>query len=236
MKKFLSMVLTLALVLSLIPAVFAAGESEEVVVTYSFTNSLIVNDGFDPETLTYKNTDGTWAYAANSRGLTTISDDTTTSKYILVNKQKFRIYPAYWIAFKIQVPASGRYDVSVNATLGTPATASENTIQAFLFKASDASGDNEKAKVQSGMKADNLLTSDAFSVVGDPGESLELGTEDFVEGEYYFVFRPAHNGTSTKKYVYLNSLTLTKNTTAPEPEKTDLEIAFELDGDRKSVV
>ncbi|MBE6966459.1 MAG: hypothetical protein E7441_10570 [Ruminococcaceae bacterium] len=214
MKKFLSMVLTLALVLSLIPAVFAAGES---VVTYSFysTTSIVENGSLE-------NVKGDgWAYAAASE-----SGVLDTSGQIRISKGRIRVFAKAnsnnWIAFKLDVPVTGNYDVSMNASLASSSTVEKgktNKIQAFMFKAGDAIGDTEKAKVQSGVNNGNLLESENLVTQSDY-LTRNLGTKYFEQGEYYFVFRPYADYETTKMYIYLNSLTLTKSTTPADEVDT----------------
>ncbi len=228
MKKFLSMVLTLALVLSLIPAVFAAGEAESV-VTYKF-NALPKNSGTNTSlelaSLTYENTavtGGLWEYVANSEESETLTNSSrpiryatnTTQLNFYTNPEK---YGSVWIAFKLEVPETGKYDVSVNAQYGsTPELDGDkvNKIQAYIFKTGNESGEDVKEAILSGINSEeplesrNMIASDKSTAV-----NFDLGCEDFDEGEYYFVFNPYINYTpatgNNNCCVYLRSLTLTK--------------------------
>ncbi len=129
MKKILSILLALALIIGLIPTAFAddtAPETEPTSVTYSFTTTghddLYTSNGDRMEyarndikryTNLYPSTTkgGAWAYLGTTTNSCYTSDDTYRIAHIDDTRTLFTLAKDTYIAFKIQVPTSGTYKV-----------------------------------------------------------------------------------------------------------------------------
>ena len=119
MKRFLSTLLALALIISLVPAAFADDSATETGMEYSgitvkygmvsgagyefvVTSSKVT--GTDMKQVFFEDTNGFWSYhskSAQSRAITAVND--TCLKMIAVEGD--------WVALKINVPREGKYDI-----------------------------------------------------------------------------------------------------------------------------
>ncbi len=135
MKKILSLILAIVMLISLFPAV-SASDAELASYTYTFTNAswlergntstqarTLKNNTFTTETLT----DTEWAYlgsgtsavighpSANTYNMAVGNFNGVASRVIAANAGE-------WIAFKVEVPAKGKYTVDVKSYLYKDAT------------------------------------------------------------------------------------------------------------------
>lgn len=231
MKKLLSIFFALAMLISLVPTVFAADTVAEaeagIKVVYDFYNAdlaaLEKNVEFQLNQLSYAASKGFWQYADNSdNSRTYIKTNGGTgfradSGYIKIVARNENIAAGtsgheYWVAFKLNVPMPGKYQVKIKANAASSAT--NMWIESYIFKADSVTD------VADGVKTNNRMrdVSKKFSADGVDEEHI-IGSKEFVEaGEYYFVFMPSTNRTSsgqpkTGGYVFLKSLTLTEDGT-----------------------
>ncbi len=218
MKKLLSIFLATAMLISLIPAVFAADTETEagIKVVYDFKNKFVVTNPPTPySALIWESNDGFWQYADNSRGAEKMENsgghlraDSGNVK-VVAAKYDAEIESWYWIAFKISIPKTGDYGLSVTAT--PVSGGKKNHIDAFVFKV------NSVESISEGFKDEkNKLSTNQFS--DDTGEQTLVfkgGKIPLEADEYYFVFKPTSKATSggnfkDNGYVFLNYLTLTE--------------------------
>ncbi len=224
MKKLLSIILATAMLISLIPAVFAADTGAEagIKVVYDFKSDKfadLVNDTdtaatLDLNELTYAESKGFWKYAASSMepkdtlGKKTTGFRADSSGYIYVMASPTT--PQYWIAVKIDVPKQGNYDISLTTyTTSTNSGIRSNThINAFIFKAEETANIKDLLVIGNDYNLD--YTNPATS-----SKKHKIGTNEPLDaGEYYFVVNPYQNkNTTTNVILYLQALTLTENGT-----------------------
>ncbi len=138
MKKILSLILAITMIAAFIPTAFAAdGDATTVTYTYNFYNNSWIERGntstkervlknqintFESESLT----DTEWAYLgtsasamigkASSNLYNMVHGGTYSGTRVVANNVE------EWLAFKIEVPTSGEYDVEVKAAYHTSAT------------------------------------------------------------------------------------------------------------------
>ncbi len=224
MKKLLSIFLATAMLISLIPAVFAADTEAKagIKVVYDFTNTEIIDTEvlkssidksgktvyeLDPTVLTYAASNGFWEYEENSRGINPIKSSGTGIR-INTDHCSFQVSANtaetnYWIALRLNVPKDGDYkvDIVVNPFGFAPTT----YIDAFMFKV-----EGHKGTVEKGIIDTNKLNSDkTYLTENKVKNSVTLTESNPLEaGEYYFVFKPVATGSSS--FVSLISLTLTE--------------------------
>ena len=218
MKKLLSIFLATAMLISLIPAVFAADTETEtgIKVVYDFQDEDVINTNLpknettdtyqlDPSVFTYDTTNGFWEYAEDSyknaliqsKNDTGVRIDTTNNSFQVVEgAYSTTLTDKYWIAFKINVPKTGTYalDISANpAAAYTPAT----YVDAFIFEVDSVSsaGNTIKDKIEAGMMIDiNHRQSGNFSTTSTNwNKAVTVSFSDKMtlnSGEHYFVFKP----------------------------------------------
>lgn len=223
MKKLLSIILATVMLISLIPAVFAA--DTEVTVKYDFEGKFEFGEKYAD--LTY-GVCGNWAYADNSKGYTEMDSEhggvrANSSGNIRVNGGTTT--GDYWIAFKLKIDTATDYSMKIEVAAAANATYAR--IDTYIFKTDTVSS------VRDGMTEVNKLSASGLKE-NATATTLTLGTETqlptgkkpFEEGEYYFVFRPVTTNTNKScGWVTLYSLTL--EGTVSEPEVTpEYEEAF----------
>ena len=130
MKKILSLILAIAMIISILPVV-SAEDTGVVSYTYAFTNGswlergntstqarTLKNNAFKTEALT----DAEWAYLGS--GTSKFIGRAGTNLYNMVvgnfNSAATRVIAenaGEWIAFKVEVPTTGKYTVDVKSYL-----------------------------------------------------------------------------------------------------------------------
>ncbi len=219
MKKVLSIFLALAMLISLIPAVFAADTEAEtgIKIVYDFYNAdlaaLEKDEEFQLKDLSYAASNGFWQYADNY--------DSAKRQYIQTNTGTgYRavggyIYvcaapttPKYWLAVKLNVPKQGKYDIKFTTyTTGGAAIAKVTSVNAFMFKADETINIKDLVNNTNG----ELNTT---NISRNTEKEYTIGRKELDAGEYYFVLNPYHTYDSTAApAVYLCSLTLTEDGT-----------------------
>jgi len=222
MKKIISIILAAAMMLSLIPSVFAEGETDKLIkIVYNFKSEGVFEedaDEFDLTKLSYDASNGFWAFGGSSAGnevstgtsgvrfaeTANVGDDGTP--YCLrVNATVTSA--TYWIAYKLYVPKVGNYsfNLSVTNNFSSKANAQATNINAFVFKATEEA---DIENIISGKEGELNGNCTAKQIT----ETIELGSEELDEGEYYFVVYPYTTGDKAA-WLYPHSLTLTENGT-----------------------
>ncbi len=127
MKRLLSIILVCSMLLSLLPLSYAASSITGNVVVYDFEDKFPVKDSpIRYDSLTYATNNNLWQYAANSKGHTDIASDSsgirahkpkdyTGGQNIALQPVNLKVEDAqqYWIAFEIDVPKNGTYDLDI---------------------------------------------------------------------------------------------------------------------------
>lgn len=235
MKKVLSIILATAMLISLIPAVFAADTEAEtgIKIVYDFTDEDVINDKLpkktgettatyqlDPTVFTYDTTNGFWEYAEDSNVNPLIQSRLDSGVRINTTYHSFQVVGgattgAYWVAFKIYVPKTGTY--ALDTTVNYANTKSNIFVNAFIFKPETvaSAGDTIKEKILAGMTDNNKKNSENFPATSTANTDKTLVFTEpmpLEKGEYYFVFNPTGtNGVAS--YMRLFSLTLTEDGT-----------------------
>ncbi|MBQ2743950.1 MAG: Ig-like domain-containing protein, partial [Oscillospiraceae bacterium] len=135
MKKILSLILAIAMIISMLP-VISAEDTGAVSYTYAFTNGSWIERGNTfTQVRTLKNNtfkteelaDAEWAYLG--AGTSTCIGRANTNLYNMAvgnfNSAATRVIAANageWIAFKVEVPSAGKYTIDVKSYLYTSAT------------------------------------------------------------------------------------------------------------------
>ena len=203
MKKFLSIILALAMLMSLVPAAFATeGETETreysgITVKYDFTNfegaasNVVVNELAE----SYNSTYGFWKYRGdgNDRDATLLSktdygtddsDDTVLFvKYVtnntIYNDVTGKNENDFYIAFELNVPAAGYYNVKLNnvqvANYGA-------TAQLYIFPGTVA--DDELVSLMK--KDDTYLHGSGFEFCNTALKHNRYGSKEEILGDKYF--------------------------------------------------
>ena len=216
MKKLLSIILIAAMLISLVPAVFAADAGIKIV--YDFYNEdlakLVADVEFDLNDLSYTASEGFWRYADdyNNRGIIKTNKGTgfrTSDGYVKAIARNVNIAnQAYWVGFELYVPKAGNYEVKITAEAASYHTAT--WLEAYIFKTESVTDASE------GVIQDNKLGSKGNRFVAeDVSEEHTVGTKYFDAGKYYFVFMPSTDRTASGAatsggYVFLKKLTLTE--------------------------
>ncbi|MBQ2742600.1 MAG: Ig-like domain-containing protein [Oscillospiraceae bacterium] len=243
MKKILSIILATAMLISLMPAVFAADTEAEtgIKVVYDFTNELISENkmtsyqyiskgesktGYKMQgtTLNYDSTSGFWEYMCNSN-----DDDQlqTTASYIrpypagnclratVYGRAHIETEKAAWIAFSIYVPKTGVYDLDIKVNYRNK---TQPYVSAYIFKSASVSSVDGKLidQVKAGLTELNVLSTGKVDTTSGNEETLSLGEDvKLDEGEHYFVYNPISplEDFGVSSYMDLLSLTLTEDGT-----------------------
>ena len=236
MKKLLSIILATAMLISLIPAVFAADTETGIKVVYNFVDETTFAKKeeytytikgeqktaykIDATLFTYAASKGFWEYAENSTGDKIIKSAQTSGVRFNTSYNSFQVVGgattgAYWVAFKIYVPKTGTY--ALDTTVNYAGTKSNIFVNAFIFKPETvaSAGTTINEKILAGMTDDNMISTDAFPQSDANSKKTLAFTKEMVleEGEHYFVFNPTSNTGSNVSYLRLLSLTLTEDDT-----------------------
>ncbi|MBE6966077.1 MAG: hypothetical protein E7441_08610 [Ruminococcaceae bacterium] len=239
MKKFLSIILATAMLISLIPAVFAADAETGIKVVYDFTdeekinsaNSELVEDTtrgliLDPAVFTYDATKGFWEYAEDSYNDNAgIARDKDTGVRLNLDNYCFQVASnkttnttAWWIAFKLYVPKTGTYALSTDVSaVGNLTSKKKSAVNAYIFTTESVAfaGDTIREKILAGINNEqNLVNTENLKTgTSDRQTALFDQTMPLTAGEHYFVFDPIITTGTTTTNICLYSLTLTENGT-----------------------
>lgn len=216
MKKFLSIILALALIIGLVPSVFADGTAQEysgITVEYDFTKFVDAADGADVKSAvaSYENSYGFWKFSSTghpNRPLTLDAgeDQTTGEESVLfaycavgntidneANKTGSNDKKDFYFTYAIDVPKTGKYDITLeNMQRGDKGA----DAQVFVFSASESFTYSTLIdEWTSGTKTHcqgeifsycNGERLDSTKKVGSASENL--GSKYFEKGEYIVVF------------------------------------------------
>ena len=212
MKRLLSMLLAIALVVGMIPAVFATeGEATQqdagITITYDVTKNFGTwnNQTVQFADFTYEANNGLWEYVANSKNLLT-ADKSVTINWSGTDGMQMRDSGNWW-AIKIIVPKSGVYTPKINYRAYDEAA----MLNLYLIKktgelkSADFTSDNSIGSI-------NCYNSECTAVTTQEPYALE---PLYIEaGEYYFVYstgeKTSPGGTG---WVFFGNFTLDGNGT-----------------------
>jgi len=202
MKRFLTILLVLCMIISMVPATSAAttGKSGITVKYKPWGPGDVLKSATDKEPLTdfktYDSTLGFWRYVKSS-------NDKDTTKVIRNNKEVFSLYnyggQNGWVAFAINVPVSGYYDVTLDWWKYPGKVIAQGAM--YIAPASV-----ELDTVVSGstyLVTDQIKYSDAATMTV---ENINFQTP----GEYYVVYKALTD--ETTKYMFPGVLTLNGGT------------------------
>lgn len=191
MKKLISTLLTISMLLSLVPVAFAAEtttlEKFGVKIVYDFSTSMIewsTSSKFN--TLTYDKTYDTNTYYSNS--VNAEGHDNRNFKGRGPNGLQM-VYSKLWYAAKIRVPVTGVYTASVKIAKYKSA----GDLGVYMF---NCDGDLTNEEIEAKLISENRLgvtinqkdsqySTDAVWIE----EPVELTEKEIEAGEYYLVFR-----------------------------------------------
>lgn len=218
MKKIISIILAAAMMLSLIPSVFATGEEEKTIeIVYNFEGKFLADGKYAD--LKFDN----WEYAGIYDNRDTISTGSggirSNSSGNIRVKGNISTTDDYWIAFKLKI--DNEADCSMKIKVAVADKYAYARIDAYIFKTDTVSA------VENGINDKNRLSASGLTANGtaeeltfETGEQLSDGKMHFEPGEYYFVFRPVSTDEG-KNISWVTLYTLTLNGTVVEPEETE---------------
>ncbi len=209
MKKILSILIAISLIISMIPAAFAAGESTDmsgVKVTYNLKTFVwnnkanVESDGYSY--INYANTNGFYEFAASRHGggysWNSFANALKPNSYFAVNQYAGFLAKAdesdKWFALKVYVPVAGEYKPSATFYRYT-GNKDTSYLEYYLIKVTDDPVSTTLAN--SNLTSSNpgyigkkcTYSSDQKSyteyITGDSGQE----TVDLDAGEYYLVYR-----------------------------------------------
>ncbi|MBQ6697850.1 MAG: hypothetical protein IJN09_02290 [Oscillospiraceae bacterium] len=239
MKKFLSIFLALAMLISLIPAVFAADTETGIKVVYDFTDEDVINTSLqtnpdqtittyqlDPTVFTYDTTNGFWEYAEDSYENSLIQSRVDTGVRLNIDNNSFQVAGNisdmnYWIAFKLYVPKTGTYALTTDViSLSNITTKNYTHVNAYIFTTESvaSAGNTIKEKILAGSIEENQVKTNDLAYNNNAAgakQTLSFGEPmPLSAGEHYFVFVPtAKDGLLSAATMCLLSLTLTEDGT-----------------------
>ncbi len=244
MKRLLSLILAISMMISLLPAISATEitEMSGIKVVYDLAGYLndatlgaeVTNIGF--KTIDYTNSNGFFEFAASNYGGTGYSWDDNANALkpnsyvkIITRGLQMAFSKTPWFALKIYVPKTGLYTPKVSYIKYTKK--SESYIDYFLIKVTDEpvsetleeSGLTTLHSGYIGSKRCETATDKQESI---DGESFDDKTIPLSAGEYYLVYYPrmvAENGASGSAAMAGN-FTLDGGETA-EPEVMALKLS-----------
>ncbi len=225
MKKLLSVILAMTMIISLIPAVAAAGETdatENLKIVYDIGAQMAtyhpVNDS---ESLTYTTTNNFWEYYKHYEGAIGRIKNQELDDINLLQVYHTRS----WYAIKIYVPETATYTPSLEVLKSVN---SDNNVKVYLVPITVSLESNSTQYKDFASIGEDLGTfackADAYTF-----ESLSGNATKIAAGEHYIVF---YNPTKSI-YTYIKSFTLTSGTGETAPmikaysEPTDIAIGGE---------
>jgi len=208
MKKLLALLLTIAMVMSLVPAAFATeGEQADagITITYDVQSRWGIwnSNAVKFAEFTYESNKGLWEYYGNKKNLQSIDNSTTFNWNSGGSTMQMK---SGWWAIKIVVPKSGMYTPKVNYTKYDNYD-HDAFLNLYLIDASNPLSENTD------LIADNRIgrincTEDGVSPAVSANTTLDPLPID--AGEYYLVYESEASGGA---WVYIGNLTLDGNGT-----------------------
>ncbi|MBQ9985250.1 MAG: Ig-like domain-containing protein [Oscillospiraceae bacterium] len=231
MKKLLSVILAITMIISLIPAATAAGETdatENLKIVYDIGAQMAtyhpVNDS---ESLTYTTTNNFWEYVAHRNA----SQEARIRNYTADNISYLRLYHTRtWYAIKINVPVTGSYVPTLNIYENMTAVVSNNV---YLIPATTKLENDKDYQItgfadlgelilSTGDRSANAATNQIYTYSGN--------VQSIKAGEYIVAIIHSSNGAN---YTPIVNFTLTSGTGETAPmiksysEPTDIAIGGE---------
>lgn len=231
MKKLLSFILAITMIISLIPAAFAAGEtdvSQNLEIVYDIDAMMTSYDPInDAESINFANTNNFWGYVKhyNHNRIAKYYVNELSTRFLRLN------YKKPWYMIKINVPVSGVYTPSIESY---KTSYSEESSKIYLIdKATAESLTGVSAESTTITKGIDLGTYDAKLKDGETAGLVALTGKPatFSAGDNYVVFYNPE--TITTSYFYISKFTLTAGTGETAPmitsynEPTDIAIGGE---------
>ncbi len=252
MKKVLSLILATAIVLSLIPAVFASAE-EPYSVTFDLTKysgSLTGKTIYTQYKTTQpavpvserwakENTDGTWsafAYSAAAEYTSGTSDNTTNFTVMQTPGTSLTLYvgtSGEWNALMLPIEEAGVYDVTLSAPSDNYTNLNRSLMDIYIIPAPTEipTSDDEKRDYVSEQLKDAKPVATPRYIKTNMSTSFEFEV-NIPSGNSNYLFVLKNNGTDTKdnRVQILSSITFTKQTTPDAADTTAKLWAYALDG------
>ncbi len=208
MKRFLSTLLALALIISLVPAAFAEDTTTETGMEYSGITvkyGMVKSDGYDLSVEPFRNdvkqvdfdvTNGFWSYylSSNESNAITIPND-----YAL----KIEASEGEWTALEIYVPKKGKYDITLGySSRKTGNKAADNAAMWILPLINPETGAKySKNEIATALKTDPQAPKIVYNSGTGSTVSKELfmsaSSVDFMETGKYLIVYKALDGYST---------------------------------------
>ncbi|MBE6966418.1 MAG: hypothetical protein E7441_10365 [Ruminococcaceae bacterium] len=197
MKRFLSIILALAMTLTLIPAVSANGEAETdgITIEYSFLKADYDANVIGLTALTYSNSGGRMSYdSTNGTGTIVYWGDNKNTSYLNLKASNNP-----YMAYKIRIPKPGNYTVTFDYYRSKSAS---SIADIYILPCADVPD-------VSSVSADPVFSGIDFN--SETGKNYPDEAEGDllakVAGEYYLIFKKT-GGSGTP--VRLNALTLSQ--------------------------
>jgi len=193
MKRFLAMVLSLAMILTFIPSVFATGEEATnqpagITVKYSFMSGpgYSFSEKASAKDVKFDTTNGFWEYRTRDAVFSGWGCDFITfsgGKHIEIGTRQNG-----WMAIEIDVPKAGLYDVILSNVLYGKAASIAGL---WILPAS-----TENSAIDA-LLTENTMFGDSFSYhytakVGQNasyGDTVNLGEKYFTEGKHLIIYK-----------------------------------------------
>ena len=216
MKKAISIILALAMMIGMLPAI-SAGEADLTLVYDMVYDG--ATDGASIEAITYSDTNDTWKFAGKHANAATITSNTKghgTNAFLAVNQ---------WWAITLKIPTAGAYDLSLNHSVG-----SVSGDVGVYFGAATSTPDDILA---SGTAVNTVSFYADKSTT--KGTTTPIGRIDApTAGEYTIIFKAVANGAGGKSRQYIKSVILDcveKYNTQPE-NKDGIKIVYNMNTDK----
>ncbi len=211
MKRILSLILVVAFVISMIPAVFAEGESGESQTNnykfvYDFNNGTYAKETYLSNATGVAATHNMWSWlTAPSSDVSKVQVWSTSWKV----QAKFTSASS-WFALKIKVPVPGTYDVTFSHGMSS---SSGGYGDVYIFDKSIDTVSEINAAITAATENEKLFSDVAYYNTSNvaSGENSVKEDHPFTDTEYVLVFKPSKKGASSY-YQYPRMLTLTSGT------------------------
>lgn len=221
MKKILALILALCMIMTLAPAAFAAGATTEtqeysgITVKYDFTNfkgAVVYNkndsttweNGNVKNVVDYLKSYGFWIYHSRYGG-------NPSGRVCQVKSESWLYLQAAvgdWVAFEINVPKAGKYDISLEHGIYTSSAADAAGMWILPLTNSDTEKEYTDAEIDAALTDDTALTQ-TIDFYGDKNTSqtIDIGSYTFPsEGIYLVVYKSITAGNGG--HMYPGTLTL----------------------------
>ncbi|MBQ7119062.1 MAG: Ig-like domain-containing protein [Oscillospiraceae bacterium] len=212
MKRFLSILLVISLLISIVPFAFAEEETVETEVNnykfvYDFNNGTYAKSTYLSKATSMDATYNMWSWL-------TASSSSDTGK-VQIWSSSWKVQATFskttqWFALKIKVPVPGTYDVTFSH--GQSAS-SGGYGDVYIFDKNVDTIDEINAAIAAVTNDQKLFSDVAYYNTSNVANGVNSVKEDhsFTDTEYVLVFKPSKKGASGY-YQYPRMLTLTSGT------------------------